>query len=123
MRIAVCVKCGDEQATLVKWIGQYCDIYGVACTITTTGDPEELLGWCRDEPFQLVFLGLGGQDGLLATRRLREMDKNCAIVMIDDTAENAVKGVRLHVADYMVRPVEFKKLVRAMKLALAGVEA
>ena len=122
MRIAVCLKCGEERAALVKWIGQYCDIYGLACTISATDNAEEFFRWHRDEPFRLAFLGLGGQEGLLMTRRLREEDKTCAIVMIDDTTENAVKGVRLHAADYMVRPVEFKKLVRAMKLAMAGVE-
>ena len=118
MRIGVCVKDDQERTTLVKWIGQYCKLYGKSCSITEEPDGETLLGLARSQPLALAFVGLGGQEGLRLTRRLREMDRRCAIVMIDDTAEHAVQGVRLHVVDYMVRPVEFKKLVRAMKLAL-----
>lgn len=118
MRIAVCIRSAQERELLSRWIGQYCQVYGRDCSLFHAADPEELFREGRR--FDVAFLGLGGPEGVLLVRRLREADKRCAIVMIDDTPENAVKGVRLHVSDYIVRPVDFKKVARAMKLALAG---
>lgn len=120
MRIAVCIKSDVERTTLVKWIRQYCELYQIVCTIWESNSAESFFELVRSQSIQVAFLGLGGKEGLLMTRRLREMDKYCTIVMIDDTAENAVSGVRLHVADYMLRPVDFKRLVSSMKRVLAG---
>lgn len=118
MRVAVCVRKLQEQEALTKWIGQYCDVYNKPCDLFATSEPEELFR--EGQSFHLAFLGLGGQEGFLMTRRLRDADKGCRIVMIDDTAEYAVQGVRLHVSDYIVRPIDFKKVARAMKLATTG---
>lgn len=119
MRIGICARDDRERTTLVKWIGQYCALYGRVCEITAEAEGESLLGLSGREVPELVFVGLGGQEGLRLARQLRALCHRCAIVLIDDTAEHAVQGVRLHAADYMVRPLDFKKLVRAMKLALA----
>ena len=118
MRVAVCVRKLQEQEALAKWIGQYCDVYNKSCDLFATAEPEDLFQAGRS--FHLAFLGLGGQEGFLLTRRLWDSDKRCRIVMIDDTAEYAIQGIRLHVSDYIVRPVDFKKVARAMKLAITG---
>jgi len=118
MRIAVCVRDQSEQEALAKWIGQYCSVYQLPCDLVVTSEPEDLFEPGRS--FDLAVLGLGGQEGFLLTRRLRSADKGLRIVMVDDTAAFAVQGVRLHVSDYIVRPVDFKKVARAMKLATAG---
>lgn len=118
MRVAVCVRKLQEQEALAKWIRQYCDVYDKPCDLFAIAEPEDLFR--ADRSFHLAFLGLGGQEGFLLTRRLRDVDKRCRIVMIDDTAEYAVKGIRLQLSDYIVRPVDFKKIARAMKLATAG---
>lgn len=120
MRIAVCIKSDVERTTLAKWIRQYCELYQISCTIWESDSEEAFFKLIQNQSVQVAFLGLGGREGLLMTRRLREMDKRCVIVMIDDTSENAVSGVRLHVTDYMVRPIEFKRLVSSMKRVLAG---
>ncbi|MBQ2697499.1 MAG: hypothetical protein IJF59_02390 [Clostridia bacterium] len=118
MLVAVCTRDKAEQESLSKWIRQYCEVYGIACDLFVAAAPEELFQ--PGHSFQLVFSGLGGQEGFNLTRRLREADKRCRIVMIDDTAQFAIQGIRLHVSDYIVRPVDFKKLARAMKLATTG---
>lgn len=118
MRVAVCVRQPQEREALAKWIGQYCQLYALACDLVIIADPEEIFR--AEQPFQLAFLGLGGQEGFLLIRRLRDADKRCRIVMIDDTAEFAVRGIRLQLSDSIVRPVDFKKVVRAMRLATTG---
>ena len=42
------------------------------------------------------------------------------IILVDDTQEYAVRGMRLHCTDFILRPVEFRHIVRSMNLALRG---
>ena len=53
-------------------------------------------------------------------RRLRELDQKVPLIFLTDTSQYAVMGVRLHLTDYVVKPAEFKHLVRALKLAGIG---
>ena len=63
---------------------------------------------------------LGAAGGFLAARRLRELDQKVPLIFLTDTSQYAVMGVRLHLTDYVVKPAEFKHLVRALKLAGIG---
>ena len=38
--------------------------------------------------------------------------------LIDDTAQYAIQGMHIHLTDFILRPVEFRHVVRSMKLAL-----
>ena len=58
------------------------------------------------------------QCGLLAARALRERDRACRIILIDDTTQYAIQGLHLHFADFILRPVEFRHVTRSMRLAL-----
>jgi hypothetical protein len=40
--------------------------------------------------------------------------------LIDDTPEYAIRGVRIHCTDFILRPVEFRHVVRSMRLATGG---
>ena len=51
---------------------------------------------------------------------LRERDHNCRIVLVDDTQQFAVQGVRIHCTDLIIRPVEFRHVVRSMRLVTGG---
>ena len=53
-------------------------------------------------------------------RRQRERDPACKIILVDDTQEFAIRGMRLHCTDFILRPVEFRHIVRSMNLALRG---
>ena len=66
----------------------------------------------------LVALPMEEAGALLAA--LRERDPDCKIILVDDTQEFAVRGMRLHCTDFILRPVEFRHIVRSMNLALRG---
>ena len=58
--------------------------------------------------------------GELNARQLRERDPACKIILVDDTQEFAIRSMRLHCTDFILRPVEFRHIVRSMNLALRG---
>ena len=68
----------------------------------------------------LAFVGFGGNTGFLQARVLRERDHGCRIILLDDTQQFAVQGVRIHCTDFILRPVEFRHIVRSMGLATGG---
>lgn len=118
MRIAVCEHSRTVAQQLCKWIGQYCDLYQIPAAVHSFLSPMEFSS-CK-ERFDVVFMAFGGVTGFAQARQLREADRECGIVLIDDTQEFAVCCVRLHCADFILRPVEFCHVVRSMRLALGG---
>jgi len=75
--------------------------------------PEAFLQGGR---FEAAFLGFGGSTGFLAARALRDRDRSCRVVLIDDTPEYAVQSLRIHCTDFILRPVSFSKVVQSMRL-------
>ena len=63
-------------------------------------------------------IALGDSAGFLAARRLRDLDRDCRILMIDDTDRYALQCVRIHVVDFLLRPVPDDRLERGVKLLL-----
>ena len=117
MRIGVCDDNADSRGQLLQWVQAYCGAYEADSEIAGFRTAEELFRAASLRRFGVVFIGLGGPEGFLSARRLREMDKHVKLVFISDTDRFAVNGVRLHFSDYIVRPVEFRHFVRAMRLA------
>ncbi len=70
--------------------------------------------------YDLILLSQDGPEGFLSARRLREIDPQVKLVFLTDTPQYAVMGVRIHLTDYIVKPVEFKHVVRALQLAGVG---
>lgn len=118
MRIAVCENTLAAVEQLQVWIEQYCLLYQIPAKVERFLTPEAFSAW--EGQFELVFLGFGGQSGFLQARLLRERDHRCKIVLVDDTQQFAVQGVRIHCTDFILRPVEFRHIVRSMRLAMGG---
>lgn len=70
-------------------------------------------GFCR-----AAVIALGDSAGFLAARRLRELERSCPILLIDDTERYALQCVRIHVTGFLVRPVSDEQLERGVTLLL-----
>lgn len=115
VRVAVCDNSVSSAEQIQNWIGRYCELYGYSVSLRTFLSPDSFS--TSKETFETVFCGFGGGTGFLAARALRERDRNCKIILIDDTPEYAIRSVRLHCTDFILRPVDFRKIVRSMRLA------
>lgn len=118
MRIAVCENSLAAAQRLQRWIEEYCLLYQIPAQFQHFLAPDAFSAW--EGRFDLVFLGFGGSTGFLQARSLRERDRSCKIVLVDDTQQYAVQGVRIHCTDFILRPVEFRHVVRSMRLATGG---
>lgn len=118
MKVAVCDNGSAGAEQLCAWIAQYGVLYHLPLSLRCFLRPECFASCC--ETFNIVFLGFGGSTGFLAARALRDRDRSCRIILIDDTPEYAIRGVRIHCTDFILRPVEFRHVVRSMRLATGG---
>lgn len=118
MRIAVCENSGADAERMSTWLRQYCSLYQLPAVIRCFLSPEAFAA--REERFDIVYIGFGGATGFLQARRLRERDPECRIVLMDDTQEFIIRCVRIHCSDFILRPVEFRHIVRSMRLAARG---
>jgi DNA-binding NarL/FixJ family response regulator len=114
VRVAVCDNSVTSAEQLQNWIGRYCALYGYPVFFRRFLSPD-LFSACRDT-FEVVVCGFGGGTGFLTARGLRERDRKCKIILIDDTPEYAIRSVRIHCTDFILRPVEFPKIVHCMHL-------
>ncbi len=118
MKLAVCGASSSEKEQLCGWIMQYCRLYRLPVDIVCVDSREKLKAY-PPGTFQIVFTAFGGAGGFLTARALREQDRNCRIVLVDDDARFAVQGVQMHFSNLLVRPIRFPAVAESMRLALA----
>lgn len=116
MRVVIGTTQPEEGLRLREWIERYCEVCGLTASVFCVQTPAQLAQLAPGAA-QIAFIGFGGGTGFRAARALVERDRACRIILIDDTAEFAIKGIHLHFADFILRPVEFRHIVRSLRLA------
>ena len=76
--------------------------------------PEEFFSSFQSGCCRAAVIALGDAAGFLAARRLRELDRDCPILVIDDTERYALQCIRIHVTGFLVRPVSDEQLERSL---------
>lgn len=118
VNIAVCENSAAAAEQLRGWIEQYCRLYRIPVVLECFFSSVSFSD--RGREFDIVYLCCGGRTGVYQARQLREKNPDCKIILVDDTQEFAIQGMRLHCTDFILRPVEFRHVVRSMNLALRG---
>lgn len=118
--IGICDENKNNGMELQHRVQQICQLYEQQESVVLYENVNQLMEAMRMRKFRAILLSQDGPGGFLAARRLREMDQKVPLIFLTDTSQYAVMGVRLHLTDYVVKPAEFKHLVRALKLAGIG---
>ena len=114
MHLAVCGNCAQETEQICSWITQYCQASGCAVGLWPVRTPEQL----RQECVSAAFIGFDDTTAFLAARELRDRDRNCRIIIINDTSRYAIRCHRIHALYFIVRPLKTWHIVRSMELIL-----
>jgi len=118
MQIAVC--CSDENelrqvSSSIEEVSARFHKYALSVTF-----PSEGALWRAFRPglFQAAVVGYGDAAGFLCARRLREEDSACRVILLDDTERYAIRGLRIHLSDFLLRPLEEERLRAALERLL-----
>lgn len=115
MRLAVFGASQAETRYLYGCMQAYGRRMGCRAEICPVYDLEGFWGQFRPGAYQGILIGLGDTAGFLAARRIREQDRGCRLVIIDNTPRFAIHCVRIHAVDFLVRPFQDEQLQRSMQ--------
>lgn len=120
MKVAICSDSPALAVQLEHWLNQYCDLYRVPLTVDYFGRVNDFIESMRLIRYGALFLFGDGPEGFLTVRGVREQAGELKIVFVTDTVNYAVNGFRIHLTDYIVKPLDFPKVTRAMRLVGIG---
>ncbi len=114
----------EDEALAFEKLKKYFDMYekenGEQFDVHRFSDAESFLEGYSDR-FDLVMMDIEmpGINGMEAAKRLREMDREVALVFVTNMANYAVKGYEVDALDFIVKPVKYAdfsfKLKRVMR--------
>ena len=114
MRVAMLIPSAEETRQLREWISDYSRRTKTPVELCAADRPEEFRRRFRPDFFRGVLIGAGDAAGFLEARRIRELDRDCRLVMIDDTDRYAIQCYRLHAVDFLIRPLNARQVFRSM---------
>jgi len=102
----------DDDATLLKFLSEYFENEGEYIVLTAASGAEALRLAYREHPDLVVLdVMMPGMDGWEVTARLRELSDIPIILLTGKGAEaDKLRGFRLGVDDYVVKPFSFAEL-------------
>ena len=106
MQVAVCCPDAEETCRICRIIEEQA-ILARKSAGTVAYCSEDAL-WREFAPgrFSGAVVGYGDVKGFLCARRVREEDPGCRVILLDDTDRYAIRGLRIHLTDFLVRPLE-----------------
>lgn len=110
----------DDEPAVRETLGDWLQAAGYRCQLAAAAD--EALERARGTELDVALLDLAmpGQDGVWLARRLRERQKDVALIMCTgwQSFDAAVEGMRIGVNDYLLKPFSRIELVEAVQRAL-----
>ncbi len=110
----------DDDKTLLKFLKEYLEGDGFS-VITVDGGTKALRAFYSERPDLIVLdIMMPGMDGWEVCARIREMADTPIILLTAKTSEaDKMRGFRLGVDDYMVKPFSLAELTARVKAVLA----
>lgn len=112
MNIALTDDLPEERIKIQKLVKDYAAAKHIHIDVSLFGSAEELLRDYRPYRYTAIFLDIfmDGMNGIEAARKIREVDLNALIVFLTSSNEHMRDGWRLHVFEYVEKPVSEDRL-------------
>ena len=112
MNIALTDDLPREREKIRRIVRDYAAAKRVRIDVSPFGSAEELLRDYRPFQYTAVFLDIymDGMDGIDAARRIKEADRDAMIVFLTSSKEHMPDAWRLHVFEYVEKPITEEKL-------------
>ncbi len=116
-----CVVVEDEQHTtrlMENYISQIRKLELIGSFIS----PMELLNYDRIDEIQLIYLDIQ-MPGMTGVELLRSKPINAEVIFTTAYSEYALEGYDLDIADYLLKPVELPRFIKATNKAIEKISA
>ena len=120
MRLAIYTTDSAEAERLSRWTEEDFARRGGGTETVLIGSAARFREEFRPGRFGGFLVALGDTEGFLAARCVREADRGCRVVLIDDTERYAIRGLRIHLTDFLLRPLVKARFFAALDRVCGG---
>jgi len=117
MRIAICDDVPVDRQIITEYLLRYSEENLIDIQIEEFAGGEKLLSAFSSSPFKIIFIDiyLDGISGVETAYKIREADKDCAIIFITSSVDYRADGFEVGAIHYLVKPVTYKAAAAAME--------
>jgi len=121
LSIAICDDLPEERVCLTRMVEPFFRERQEGCRLSVFSSGEELLSRLRPGLFQILFLDIymPGLSGMETARRVRQTDRDCAIVFATTSHEHGLDSYEVRAADYLVKPFCREDVYEALEWCLS----
>ena len=117
MYVAIIDDLEPDRERLKKLIWEDCSANGTEVEFLLYDSGEAFLSEYRPGLFGAVFLDvlMGGMSGIEVAKKLRETEERLPIIITTTAPDFAVDGFAVHVMDFLVKPIEQRKVAWCLR--------
>ena len=116
MKIAVCDDAESDRKKIAEYLKRYSEDNLLDFQIEEFSCGEELLAAFFSCPYKIIFLDIymGRLSGIDVAYKIRQMDNNCAIILITTSVDHRADGFEIGAVHYLVKPVIYDGVKKAL---------
>ena len=116
MNIAIVDDIRDEAENVRELLREYAAVNRMEADISGSSSAEELLKSYRPLLYSVVFMDIymNGMTGVEAAEHIRRLDASVIIIFLTTSEEHHADALHCHAYDYLLKPIDRKKLFRVM---------
>lgn len=124
IRLAIVEDEDNFAVQLQEDIERYSSENGIQIQVVRYCDGDEITENYQCE-FDIILMDIQMRfmDGMTASEKIRELDKNVIIVFITNRIDYAIRGYDVDALDYIVKPVEYFSFSKKLERAIGRVHA
>ena len=118
LKIATVEDDANFAAKLKSYIEKYSQKYNINYNCDSYKNGLELL---QNKPvYDIIFMDIKMPhlNGMETAKKLREWDKNCALIFVTNMAQYAIKGYEVNALDFILKPLEYYEFEIKLKKAI-----
>ena len=113
-RIAVFDTSNDDLIVTAQAVREYFDRHGDNARVLDFTSAYDFIRDFRDNFCDMAFLGINGMLDVETARSVSQLDRRCPLFFVSSVGDYGLEGLRLKVADYLIKPVTYQRVSEAI---------
>lgn len=120
LSVVICDDMKEHCAQNARLLQDYGQRHNISFQIDVLPSGKALLHQMKPGRWQMVFLDIlmPELDGIETARRLRTLDKHCALIFVTTSQDHGIMSYEVQASDYLIKPVTQEQMDRTLDRCL-----